>query len=45
MFNENSGLVLVWLDLIRKDEKSLADVPHISNLYEVIERLVNADES
>lgn len=43
MFDENSGLVLVWLDLIRKGEKTLADVPHVSNLYEVVEGLVNGN--
>ena len=41
MFDENSGLVKVWLDLIRKGRKTLDDVPDVSNLREVIEGLVN----
>lgn len=44
MFDENSGLVKVWLDLIKKGRKTLDDVPNVSNLREVIEGLVNNGE-
>jgi len=40
MFNENSGLVKIWVRYIQNGEKMLADVPNISNLREVVESLV-----
>ena len=40
MFNENSGLVQVWVKLIQSGNKTLADVPAISNLQAVVEKLV-----
>ena len=36
MFNENSGLVQVWLRLIKNNTYTIAQVPNISNLRAVI---------
>lgn len=40
MFNENSGLVQVWLRLIRNNQYTIAQVPNISNLKEVVIKLL-----
>lgn len=40
MFNENSGLVKIWVRYIENGDKTLADVPNLSNLKEVVESLV-----
>ena len=36
MFNENSGLVKIWLRLIQNGERTFEEVPNISNLREVV---------
>jgi len=36
MFNENSGLVKVWVSLIQKGLYAEEDVPAIGNLREVV---------
>ena len=36
MFNENSGLVKIWLRLIQSGQHSFDEVPNISNLREVV---------
>jgi len=41
MFNENSGLVQVWLRLIKSGTYTIEQVPNISNLREVINRILN----
>jgi len=43
MFNENSGLVKIWVRAIQdvNDQRSLDDVPDISNLREVVSQLLN----
>lgn len=40
MFNENSGLVKIWVRYIERGERVLADVPNLSNLQEVVGGLV-----
>ena len=42
MFNENSGLVTIWVRLIQQNESgyTIDDVPAISNLKEVVAALV-----
>jgi len=42
MFNENSGLVKIWVRWIDGGDKTLADVPNLSNLQDVVSGLVNA---
>jgi len=41
MFNEDSGLVKIWVRAIDSGDKTLADVPNLSNLKEVVEGLVS----
>lgn len=36
MFDKDSGLVRIWLNLIASGAKTYADVPEISNLREVV---------
>ena len=36
MFNENSGLVQIWLRLIQNGERTFDEVPNIDNLREVV---------
>lgn len=42
MFNENSGLVQIWVNLIKNGNKTLMDVPSISNLREIVAQVVGA---
>ncbi len=41
MFDENSGLVKVWVDLIRNSKYTIEEVPNLHNLKEVVENVVN----
>ena len=43
VFNENSGLVKIWVKNIRSGKKTLADVPDICNLKEVVIAVLEAD--
>ena len=43
MFNENSGLVHIWVNLIETKNKTLSDVPNISNLREIVALVVNKE--
>lgn len=36
MFNENSGIVRVWVNLIEDGKRTLAEVPELSNLKTVV---------
>ena len=40
MFNEHSGLVKIWVRYIKSGDKTLEDVPNLSNLREVVGGLV-----
>ena len=42
MFNENSGLVKVWVRLIMENKRTIAEVPDLSNLITVIESAVSS---
>lgn len=46
IFNENSGLVIVWVRLIKNPNNnfSINDVPDISNLKEIVEQILNRDK-
>jgi hypothetical protein len=39
MFNENSGLVKIWVNLINEGKKTFAEVPNLSNLRDIVETL------
>jgi len=40
MFNENSGLVKVWVSLIQAGSYTFEQVPNLSNLREVVATLL-----
>lgn len=40
MFNENSGLVRLWVDAIKQNKYTIEQIPNISNLKEVVEGLI-----
>ena len=40
MFNENSGLVRLWVYAIRQGKYAIEQIPDISNLKEVVEGLI-----
>lgn len=42
MFNENSGLVKVWVSLVLAGVYTLDQVPQLSNLREVVRQVVNS---
>lgn len=41
MFNENSGLVQVWIRLIKQGLYTINNVPNLSNLREVVFNILN----
>lgn len=41
MYDKNSGLVKVWVSLIKADAFNLDDVPEIYNLKEMVEEIIN----
>ena len=42
MFNENSGLVKVWVSLVLAGVYTIDQVPQLSNLKEVVTQVVNS---
>jgi len=44
MFNENSGLVKVWVNLIERKLYTLDDVPYLDNLREVVASVINRSD-
>ncbi|MCX8045264.1 hypothetical protein [Anoxybacillus gonensis] len=42
MFNENSGLVKVWVSLVLSGTYTLDQVPQLSNLKEVVTSVINS---
>ncbi|MFI2133033.1 hypothetical protein ACH434_23740 [Lysinibacillus fusiformis] len=42
MFNALSGLVIVWVGLVKKGTYQVEQVPNISNLKEVVSDQINA---
>lgn len=42
MFNENSGLVKVWVSLVMAGTYSLENVPKLSNLKDMVTQVVNS---
>lgn len=41
MFDENSGVVRTWVSVIRAGLYDLDDVPSLSNLKEVVSRIIS----
>lgn len=42
MFNENSGLVKVWVSLVLAGAYTIDQVPNLSNLKEVVTQVLNS---
>lgn len=42
MFNENSGLVKVWVGLVMNGTYTVERVPKLSNLKEVVTQVINS---
>lgn len=40
MFDKNSGLVKIWIRLIKQGQRTFDEIPKISNLKEVILSLI-----
>lgn len=43
MFNENSGLVIIWADFVTDGTYTLEQVPSLSNLKEVVTSVINSE--
>jgi hypothetical protein len=43
MFNEDSGLVKIWVDLVRSGKYSIEQVPNLSNLKQVVQSIINKE--
>lgn len=41
MFNKDSGLVQVWVNLIKNNAYTTNDIPNISNLREIVLEIIN----
>ena len=44
MFNENSGLVQIWVRLIQSGTQSLDNVPNLSNLQDIVFSIISKRE-
>jgi hypothetical protein len=44
MFNENSGLVKTWVNLVRQGAYTVDQVPNLSNLREVVISVLEGGE-
>lgn len=44
MFNKNSGLVKVWVNLIKCKIYTLDDVPYLDNLRDIVTSVINGGE-
>jgi hypothetical protein len=40
MFNEQSGLVLIWARLIKDGKRTVEEVPNLGNLRSVVESVI-----
>ncbi|WNX85802.1 hypothetical protein RWV98_05905 [Agathobaculum sp. NTUH-O15-33] len=45
MFDENSGLVRIWVNLVQAGTYTGAEVPPISNLQEVVKSVLEGGEN
>ena len=43
MFNENSGLVQVWVRLIQSGAYSLENIPNLSNLQDIVNLIIKKE--
>lgn len=45
MFNKNSGLAKTWANLVKQGLYTLDQVPNLSNLREVVQKMVEGGEN
>lgn len=45
MFNESSGLVRIWVNLINAGSYTVEQVPNISNLVSVVKNIIEGGET
>ena len=45
MFDRNSGLVQIWVKLIRNSQYTIDMIPDISNLREVVIEILNEEDN
>ena len=45
MFNENRGLAKTWANLVKQGLYTLDQVPNLSNLREIVQKMVEGGES
>lgn len=44
MFNKNSMVVRAWVDMINEGERTIEEVPKLSNLIDVVKSIVEGVE-
>lgn len=44
MFNKNSGLVQVWVRLIKQGVYQIENIPNLSNLKEIVIEILSEEE-
>ncbi|BAQ11288.1 hypothetical protein OXB_2961 [Bacillus sp. OxB-1] len=45
MFNENSGLIAIWVDNVKTGKYTREQVPKLSNLQEVVWAILDAENA
>ena len=43
MFHKDSVIVRVWVDAIKRGDKTIEDVPQLSNLIEIVTTTIKGD--
>ena len=43
MFHKDSVIVRVWVDAIKRGDKTIEDVPQLSNLIEIVTTIIKGD--
>lgn len=43
IFTDKSIVVCVWVDAIKRGDKNLEDVPKLSNLNEIVTKIIKGD--
>lgn len=43
IFSESSVVVRVWVDAIKRGDKEIEDVPELSNLIQIVTKIIEGD--
>lgn len=43
MFHKDSVIVRIWVDAIKRGDKTIEDVPQLSNLIEIVTTTIKGD--